>query len=220
MLGWSEERSSQAEYVAVPAGQIVVKPSAVSWEVAGSLFVAACAAWGGVTAIDPVAGQTIVVSGASGGVGLLAVQLLRERDVRVVGIASTSSHAELERYGAVGVAYGDDLETDLRSATPDGIDGWFDTSGDGYVNLAVTLGVPAPKIDTIIDFDAAARHEGVQTVGTHQVGTAEVLAGLVARVADGRLRVTVAATYPVEQVREAFAQLEQGHTHGKIVLTL
>jgi NADPH:quinone reductase-like Zn-dependent oxidoreductase len=196
VLGWSEERSSHAEFVAVPASQVVPKPPAVPWEVAGSLFVASGAAYAAVHAVAPVAGQTVVVSGAAGGVGLLALQLLRDLGVTAIAVASPAS----QRLVAAG------------------IDGWVDFFGGGYVEAAVRLGVAPEKIDTIIDFQAAQAHPGVQVKGTHDVGSAALLTELAGMVADGRLQVPIAATFPLEQVQAAFTELERRHTHGKIVL--
>jgi NADPH:quinone reductase-like Zn-dependent oxidoreductase len=218
VLGWSEERSSHAEFVAVPASQVVPKPPAVPWEVAGSLFVASGAAYAAVHAVAPIAGQTVVVSGAAGGVGLLALQLLRDLGVTAIAVASPASQRLVEGFGAVQVSYGENLETDLRHAVPAGIDGWVDFFGGGYVEAAVRLGVAPEKIDTIIDFQAAQAHPGVQIKGTHDVGSAALLTELAGMVADGRLQVPIAATFPLEQVQAAFTELERRHTHGKIVL--
>lgn len=219
VFGWSDERSSHADLVAVPAAQVLPKPPALSWEVAGSLYVAGLAAVGAITAVEPLSGQTVVVSGASGGVGLFAIQLLATRGVDVVAIAGNDSGPLVESVGARHVAYGATLESDLRAATPNGIDAWVDVAGGGYVQLALALGVPAAKVDTIIDFAAAGANPGVQTQGTSDVADpSAALAELAELVADRRLQVPIAATYPLGQVREAFTELAQGHTHGKIVL--
>src|SRR5437588_2023406 len=82
VLGWTEERASHAELVAVPADQLTAKPAPVSWEVAGSLFVAGMAAYACVQAVAPSPGETIVVSAAAGGVGSIAVQLARRTGAR------------------------------------------------------------------------------------------------------------------------------------------
>lgn len=218
VLGWSDERASHAEYVSAPAEQLTPKPPAVPWEVAGSLYVAGLAAYGAVQAIAPVAGQTVVVSGASGGVGLIALQLVRNRDVRVLAVSSVDSQREVEQFGADLVAYGDDLTDRLRRAAPDGIDGWIDLFGDGYVDIALELGVVPEKINTIIDFVAAQQQEGVQIQGTQSVASAQNLAELAGMVADGRVQVPITATYTFEQVQDAYTELEARHTHGKIVL--
>src|ERR1700748_110639 len=77
VIGFSNTGASQAELVLVEAGDLTAKPEKVSWEVAGGLYVAGTTAWGVVNAVQPKEGETVVVSGAAGGVGSLAVQLAR-----------------------------------------------------------------------------------------------------------------------------------------------
>jgi NADPH:quinone reductase-like Zn-dependent oxidoreductase len=98
------------------------------------------------------------------------------------------------------------------------VDAFIDTHGDGYVELALALGVAAERIDTIADFAAAAKH-AVKTDGGAEAGPgAKVLAELAGLIADGQLEVPVANVYPLAQVREAYTELERRHTRGKIVL--
>src|ERR1700728_264004 len=84
VMGWSWERSSQAEYVAVPVNQLIRKPPALSWEVAGSLYVVGCTAYAAVRAVSPQPGETVAVSAAAGGVGSVVVQLLKTKEVTVL----------------------------------------------------------------------------------------------------------------------------------------
>ncbi len=142
VLGWSWARSSHAEYATVPVTQLVPKPEGLSWEVAGSLNVAGATAWAAVAAVEPQAGETVGVSAAAGGVGSIAVQLLRMRGTRVIGIASADNHAWLLAHDVVPVEYGDGLEERVRAAAPDGVQAFVDTFGPEYVDLAVALGVP------------------------------------------------------------------------------
>jgi NADPH2:quinone reductase len=217
VLGWTWERSSHAEYVAVPVTQLVPKPEDLSWEVAGSLGVAGATAWAAVAAVDPQPGETVAVSAAAGGVGSIAVQLLRLRDARVIGIASEDNHSWLRAHGVMPVDYGDGLEQRIRAAAPDGVQAFVDTFGPQYIDLALALGVAPERIDTIISFERAAE-AGARTEGSAAGTTPEVLTALAELAADGRLEVPIAATYPLERVQDAFAELEQRHTRGKIVL--
>jgi NADPH:quinone reductase len=217
VLGWSWNRSSHAEFVTVPAGQLVAKPAALSWEVAGSLNVAGSTAWAAVEAVDPKPGETVAVSAAAGGVGSLAVQLLRIRDAKVIGIASQANHAWLLAHGVTPVAYGDGLEARVRAAAPDGVDAFIDTHGPEYVELAIALGVAPQRIDTVTAFEIAAE-VGAQTAGSAVGSTPAAMTALAELAATGRLEVPIAATYPLDRVQDAFAELEQGHTRGKIVL--
>jgi NADPH:quinone reductase-like Zn-dependent oxidoreductase len=106
----------------------------------------------------------------------------------------------------------------VGAAAPGGVDAFIDTYADGYVELALALGVAAERIDTIVDFAAAAKH-GVKTDGGTAAGPgAKVLAELADLIADGYLEVPIANVYPLAQVREAYAELERRHTRGKIVL--
>lgn len=103
-------------------------------------------------------------------------------------------------------------------AVPGGVDAFIDTHGNGYVELALALGVATDRIDTIADFAAAAKH-GVKTVGGAEAGPgAEIFAELAGLIADGHLDVPIANLYPLAQVREAYTELERRHTHGRIVL--
>jgi NADPH:quinone reductase-like Zn-dependent oxidoreductase len=217
VLGWTEERASQAELVAVPADQLTAKPASVSWEVAGSLFVVALAAYASVQAVDPQPGETVVVSAAGGGVGSVAVQLARRTGARVIGLAGARNHDWLRRHDIVPVTYGDGQADRIREAAGGTIDAFIDTFGDGYVDLAIELGVAPQRINTIIDY-AAVERLGVHGQGTHAIATAPLLADLAGLVADGSLEIPVARTFPLDQVRDAFRELAERHTHGKIVL--
>jgi NADPH2:quinone reductase len=217
VLGWSWRRSSQAEYVAVPVAQLIPKPAGLSWEVAGSLYVVGCTAFAAVRAVAAERGDTVAVSGAAGGVGSVVVQLLRMRDATVLGIASPTNHDWLAALGVTPVSYGDGLAERLRAVAPNGIDAFIDLFGPQYVQLAVDLGVPRDRIETIISRDKA--HElGTKADGSGDASTTDVLSQMAELVASGQIEIPIAATYPLEQVRDAFAELEQRHTNGKIVL--
>jgi len=218
VLGWTDNRASHAEYVIVPVSHLVRKPAQLSWAVAGSLYVAGVTAYAAVTAVGAQAGDCVAVSAAAGGVGVIAVQLLRRAGAKVIGIASKPHHDLLSSLGAIPVEYGEGLSERLREAAPEGIDAFIDTFGGDYVQLAVDLGVAPERIDTIIAFDAA-QAVGAKTEGSASASTADVLGKLVQLLADGSLTVPIAAVFPLAQVRDAFAQLEQRHTSGKIVLT-
>ncbi|MEY9964774.1 NADPH2:quinone reductase [Streptacidiphilus sp. MAP12-16] len=217
VLGYSWRRSSHASHVAVPATQLIHKPDGLSWPVAGSLYVAACTAWAAVEAVDPKPGETIAVSAAAGGVGTIVVQLLAVRGAHVLGIASAANAPWLAAHGAAPVPYGDRLAENLAAAAPDGIDAFIDLFGPEYVQLAVELGIPRDRIETIISFQKA-QELGTKSAGSAEGSSREVLTEMAALVASGRIEIPIAATYPLERVRDAFAELEQRHTRGKIAL--
>jgi NADPH2:quinone reductase len=217
VLGFSWRRSSQATHVAVPVSQLIHKPPELSWEVAGSLYVVGCTAYAAVRAVDAKAGETVAVSAAAGGVGTVVVQLLALREARVLGIASTSNADWLQSHGAVNVPYGDGLAERLQAAAPDAIDAFIDLFGPEYVQLAVDLGIPRDRIETIASFEKA-QELGVKADGSGTASTPEVMTAVADLVASGAVEIPIAATYPLDRVADAFEELERRHTRGKIVL--
>ncbi|WP_410626571.1 NADP-dependent oxidoreductase [Amycolatopsis sp. cmx-8-4] len=217
VLGFTHDRASHAEYVVADDVRLTPRPAGLPWDVAGSLYVAGTTAYAAVFTVDPGPADTIVVSGAAGGVGSLAVQLARRRGATVIGLASEPNHAWLSGHGVIPVAYGDGVADRIRQAAGGPVDALIDTAGDGYVDLAVELGVRPERIDTIRDWSAAAR-VGARTAGEGAAACAVVVGELARLAARGELEVTIARTYPLERVRDAFRELERGHTHGKIVL--
>jgi NADPH:quinone reductase-like Zn-dependent oxidoreductase len=218
VIGYTDNRASQAEYVLVEAEHLAARPAAVPWPAAGSLFVAGATAWAAVRAVALSAGDTVVVSGAAGGVGSIAVQLARRTGATVIGLASEPNHAWLAGHGVTGVSYGDGVAERIRQAAPK-VDAFIDTVGGDYVELALGLGAAPSRIDTVANFEAVEKY-GVKGDGNAVGASAAVLAELAALIAGGELDFPVAATYPLDQVREAYAELAGGHVHGKIVLTM
>ncbi|HEY1509341.1 MAG TPA: NADP-dependent oxidoreductase [Solirubrobacteraceae bacterium] len=217
VIGFTDDRASQAELVAVDAGHLTRRPPNVPWQVAGALFVVGTTAYATVRAVSAGSGDTVVVAGAAGGVGSLAVQLAKHKGATVIGLASEPNHAWLKELGTIPVTYGDGVAERIRDAAGGDVDAFIDTVGGDYVQLALDLGVQPDRIDTIADPRAGQKY-GVKTEGTSAAATAEVLAELAAMIDQGKLEVPIAAVYPLDRVREAFAELEQGHTRGKIVL--
>ncbi len=217
VLGFSFQRSSHATHAVVPVDQLIDKPAELSWEAAGSLYVVGATAYAAVRAVDPKPGETVAVSAAAGGVGSLVVQLLTLRDVHVLGIASGSNAEWLLAHGVVPVDYGDGLADRLREAAPDGIDAFIDLFGPDYVQLAIDLGISPERVDTIISFEKAVE-VGAKTEGSAEASTPAVLSDIAGLITSGAVDFDVAATYPLDRVVDAYEQLEQRHTHGKIVL--
>jgi NADPH:quinone reductase-like Zn-dependent oxidoreductase len=217
VIGWVDNRASHAELVAVPAANLVPRDPAVSWEAGGALFVAGATAHANVHAVNAGPSDTVVVAGAAGGVGTLTVQLLRNAGATVIGLAGAANHDWLREHGVIPVTYGEGVLDRIHAAAPGGVDAFIDNFGDGYVDLALELGVAKDRINTIIDFAGAARTE-VKAEGMSGSATAEVLAELVKLVATGALEVPIAATYPLTEVRAAYRDLMRRHSRGKIVL--
>jgi NADPH:quinone reductase-like Zn-dependent oxidoreductase len=219
VIGWTDERGSHAELVVVPVGHLVAKSAGVSWEAAGALFVAGVTAWAAVRAVGVSDGDTVVVSGAAGGVGSIAVQLAQDAGAaKVIGLASERHHAWLRDHGVIPVTYGDGVAERIRQTANGAVDAFVDTYGGGYVQLAIEeLGVAPERVDTIIDW-ATAEQYGAKTDGSMQGSSPEVLAELAGLIDAGKLEIPIAHVYPLDQVRDAYTELEQRHTLGKIVL--
>lgn len=183
-------RGSQADFVVVPAGHIIRKPERLSWEVAGSLYIAAANAWAAVQDANPQPGQTVLVHAAAGGVGGIAAQLARLRGATVIGTASPEHFDHLRQIGVIPVEYGPGLRERLARVAPGGIDAELNHLGDDSL-------ANVPPTDT---------------------ADRTVLQKVAALVADRQITVPVAAFYPLAQVRDAYRELEAGHAHGKIVL--
>lgn len=218
VLGWSQDWLAHAQLVAVPVAHLIPKPAGLSWDVAGSLYVTPMAGLASVKAVEPRAGEIVVVSGASGGVGLVAAQLATRTGATVIGLASQDNAGWLHDHGIIPVTYGDGQEKRIRAAA-DGkrIDAFIDTFGSGYVDLALALGVPNERINTVVDYQAA-KEKGVKALGTRDAGGVSAFGELADLAAAGVLDIPIAATYPLDQVQEAYRRLAERHTRGRIVL--
>jgi len=210
--------------VVAPAASVVQKPSTLSFEQAGGLMLTGTTAVHALTVSRVGAGDTALIHGAAGGVGLMAVQLAVGAGARVIGTASESGHAYLRELGAEPVAYGPGLEDRVRALAPGGVDAAIDTvGGDEALDTSLALVPDRDRIVTIVGspraFDA-----GIKVIGGApgaDPGT-EIRAAArleLARFAEeGKLRVLVAAAYPLTEAAAAHRALATGHTHGKIVL--
>ena len=146
---------------------------------------------------------------------MLATQLAVRTGAGVIALASEPNHAWLREHGAEPLTYDGDLAAKLRPLSPTA---FLDLFGRGYVALALDeLQIPTQRVNTIIDF-AAVAERGVQGAGNAQGAKIENLTALAEDVAAGRLDLPIARTYPLSAVREAFEDLADRHTHGKIVL--
>jgi NADPH:quinone reductase-like Zn-dependent oxidoreductase len=218
VIGYTDNRASQAEYVVVEEQNLTAKPANVPWEVAGALFVVGATAYAAVRAVALTEGDTVAVSGAAGGVGSLAVQLARRAGATVIGLAAQANHGWLAGHGVIPVVYGDGVADRIRQAGSK-VDAFIDTFGADYVQLALELDVEPSRIDTIVRFDAVGEY-GVKAEGNAAGASADVLAELAGLIADGQLEMPIAATFPLSQVQDAYRRLASGHIRGKIVLTL
>jgi NADPH:quinone reductase-like Zn-dependent oxidoreductase len=216
VIGFTDNRASQAEYALAEAQNLTARPAAVPWDAAGALPVAGFTAYAAVRAVMLAEGDTVAVSGAAGGVGSIAVQLARRAGTTAIGLAGEANHAWLAGHGVIPVTYGDGVAGRIRQVTGQ-VDAFIDTFGAGYVQLALELGVEPSRIDTIANFDAVRRY-GVKAEGNAAAASAAVLAELAGLIAAGQLEIPVAAVFPLAGVQDAYRRLAQGHLRGKIVL--
>lgn len=217
VLGWTSF-AAQADYVVVKSTQVAQKPAGLDWATAGGIGAAGNAAERTVTALGAGPADTVLVSAAAGGVGLIAAQLLLRSGAAVIGTASLANHDFLRSLGVIPVAYGPGLVERARTAAPQGITAVLDNAGEETVLAALELGVAPARINTIVWYEGAAKH-GITTVGGGGK-SAVALAALARLVAAGDIRVPIAATFPLAQVRPAYELLEGRHIPGKVVLTL
>jgi NADPH:quinone reductase-like Zn-dependent oxidoreductase len=189
-------------------------PAGVDDRTASTLSVAGCTASAALAVVTPGPGDTLLIGGAGGGVGVFAVQLARRAGARVIGTGSASSADALHDLGAEPVVYGDGLVDRVRALAPAGVTAAMDLHGTDTAQAARELGVPDERITTI-----AAQVEGITPANGANAapGANEEIARLVAA---GQLRIPIAATFPVEQIRDA-VELQAGrHVHGKVVIDL
>jgi NADPH:quinone reductase-like Zn-dependent oxidoreductase len=216
VLGWLQSWDAHAQLVAIPVTQLISKPPALPWDVAGSLYTTPMAGLGAIRAVEPRPGETLVISGASGGVGFTAAQLAHRAGATVIGLTSAAHFDLLRHHGIEPVQYGAG-ERDRVSAAADRVDAFIDTVGGGYLDLALDLGVPKDRIDTVVDY-RRAKESGVKALGTTDAGGTPALAELAALAAGGNLHIPIAATYPLTAVQDAYQALANRKIHGRIVL--
>ena len=182
-----------------------------------------CAAAGRLTAeqlLDATEvgeGDTVLVHAAAGGVGSFAVQLAALRSTRVIGTASEGNHDYLRGLGAEPVTYGDALVEDVRALAPEGVDVVIDLIGGDALEATPMLLVDGGRVASIIDADAVTALGG-RYVFVHPDGP--MLGRLLQLVADGRLKVEIARSFPLERTGDALAANKEGHVRGKVVVTV
>jgi NADPH:quinone reductase-like Zn-dependent oxidoreductase len=232
VTGWTEGdeviafRASAAytSDLVVDVDALTPKPSSLGWPEAAGLMLTGATAWHTLEATDVHAGDTVLVHGATGGVGLLAVQLARLRGARVIGTTHPRNDDLLRDLGAEPVAYGEGLLERVRALTPGGVDVALDLVGtDEAMDVSLALVPDRSRIASIANFDRAPR-EGVRLLGNGpgaDPGTEvrDAARAELARLAgEGSLRVVVASTYALDDAADAHRQIRSGHTTGKLVL--
>jgi NADPH:quinone reductase-like Zn-dependent oxidoreductase len=214
-----------ATEIVVPVTSVIPKPAGLDWPVAGGLMVVGATAVHALESVRLAAGETVLVHGAAGGVGLLTVQLAAQRGGTVIGTASPAKHDLLRSLGATPVAYGPGLAERVRAVAPDGVDAALDLVGtDEALDVSTELVADRSRITTIAGF-LRGPELGVNLIGGGpgaDPGT-EVRAAARQPLADaaakGELSLVVAGVYPFAQAAEAHRLVQGGHVSGKLVLT-
>ncbi len=209
-----------AESVLAPANVVVPKPPALDWTVAGSILLVGGTAAHALQVAAAKPGETLLVHGAAGGVGQIAVQLAAQDGVRVIGTARESNHDLLRGYGVIPVTYGPGLADRVRALAPDGVDAAIDTIGtDEAVDTSLELVADHRRIVSIAAFGRA--DTGIVVISGDDPETnvrAESWRRLLAGAADGSLKIVVARTYPLAEAADALQFVLDGHAGGKVVL--
>ena len=205
---------SIAERVVANADGLTRRPSGVPVEVAGALNVAGLTANSCLVTVPVGPGDTLLVGGATGAVGMIVAQLAKARGARVLGTGGERNFELLTSLGVEPVLYGEGLTERVKELGP--VTAVIDCHGREALDAGVALGVPVERMGAIAAYDAL-EELGVKNV-EHDSRTAENLAGLADAIAVGDLQVPVARTFPLEEVVEAFTTLEVSHAPGKIVV--
>jgi NADPH:quinone reductase-like Zn-dependent oxidoreductase len=203
-----------AELVSAPVETLVRKPRTASWPEAAGLPLAGLTAYRAIIQtlhVEP--GETVLIHGAAGGVGAVAAQLALSREARVIGAASVGHHDFLRSIGVLPVAPGEGIADRVRALAPSGLDAVLDCVGKGVLHTTANLGSSCMRACSIADSGPR-----ITTIFARLDGAA--LTRLVEMVDEGKLRVPIAATYPLSQAAEAQAALKHPHPPGKLVLVI
>jgi NADPH:quinone reductase-like Zn-dependent oxidoreductase len=192
-------------------------PDGISDEVAATLPVAGLTAAAALQAVGLRSGDTVLIGGAAGGVGVFAVQLAKLAGATVIGTASPGTFEFLRQLGAEPVAYGPGLADRVRALAADGVTAATDLFGTETAETALALGVPPERISAI----AAGPNPpgGVRATGGSEAGP-DALGRITDAILAVRITVPIAASLPIEQIRDAVTLQAGRHVHGKIVITL
>ncbi|WP_210516578.1 NADP-dependent oxidoreductase [Hymenobacter terricola] len=196
----------------------VRKPGTMSFEEAAGLAVGAVTAYQVLELLGATAGQTILINGAVGGVGLVAVQFAVAKGLTVIGTASEKNHEFLRSLGAIPITYGAGLAARVQQVTTAPIDLGFDVAGHGAVPELIQLTGSPDKVITIADFEAT-KH-GVKFFQTNMAAPQPGWAFATKLFGEGKLRMPIAETFPLAKTGEAQEKSQQGHALGKYVINI
>ncbi len=215
-------RGGYATELTVPAADVFTKPERLSDEEAANLLLAGSTAAQMLDVTRVAAGDTVLVHGASGAVGVSILQQAAELGARVIGTASEGSFARVRRFGGHPVAYGPGLAERVRAEANGPIAAALDTVGtEEAVEVSLALVADRDRIVTIVA-SGRAKAEGFHAVAGAQPESAAfrdaVRPRLLQLAGEGRLQVPIARTYPLADAPEALRFLAEGHPGGKLAL--
>ncbi|MFJ4264038.1 NADP-dependent oxidoreductase [Paenarthrobacter nicotinovorans] len=206
---------SFAEYIALPERLLAGKPESLNWNESAGLPLAGLTAFQVLRRLELAAGETVLIHGGSGGVGSLGIQIAKALGAEVIATASEKNHDFLRSLGAEPVAYGEGLAGRVRELRPDGVDVVADFVGG---NLSTTLEVLKENGRHASIADSDVEEHGGTWMWVSPVGAdLQELADLVD---EQKLQVEVAETFPLADAADAFRLNMDGHTRGKIVVTV
>lgn len=203
-----------AEHTVVRAAEAVTKPEEISFTDAATIPVAGTTAYDLTHQVELAAGQTMLILGAGGGVGLVAAQIAKVHEVRAIGVASESKRALVESTGAIFVLAGDGFADRVRELAPEGADLVVDLVGGHVLRAAAPLATEPARVVSAADSGV------VELGGATRRRDPEALAKITAVVQYGLVDPHVTATYPLARAGEALAAVETGHAGGKVVVAV
>jgi NADPH:quinone reductase-like Zn-dependent oxidoreductase len=213
-----------AEYAVLPAAAVARKPAGLDFTTAAAIPLAGAAAVNSIDAIDAQPGQTVLVNGASGGVGSFAVQLLAARGVTVIATGTAADTQRLTDLGATTVLdyTAGPVADQVRAAYPDGVDALLSLTGydpSATPIAAVRRGGKVAGVAAVPD-EATLTAAGLTGTSVMAAPLADVIAPLAEQAANGTLKITVATVLPLDQAAEGLANIAAGGVGGKIVVTI
>jgi NADPH:quinone reductase-like Zn-dependent oxidoreductase len=212
--GTAPGSGSFAEYALLTAARSAQKPPQVSFTDAATLTIAGATAYESIRALDLASGQSLLVLGVGGGVGVFAAQLARDAGLFVLGTASEDKRALVESLDATLITYGTGAADRIREIMPDGVDAILDLVGGQALRDVAGLARDPARVRSAVD-PAVAELGGSMTPSAR---SADGLAALARLVAEGKLDPHVEDVWPLDQAADAIAAVETGHARGKVVI--
>jgi len=212
VFGFGE--STMAEYARL--SHWAPKPDGLSFEVAGGLPVIVETAWRSLDELGVVSGQTLLVSGAAGGIGSAVIQLARLRGITVIGTASAAKHDYVRELGAIPTPYGPGLAERVRALAPRGVDAALDVVGGGIIPELIDIVGAASRVLSVADF--SAEQYGAKFSNGPPKDPERILADVARLCAEGRFKLRIDQTFPLEQTARAQEISAQGHVTGKLII--